>query len=228
MALRLYARRDCPFCWKVRLALSLLQQPYEFIELALGETHAGLEALTPAGRRSVPVLQDGALVIWDSAAILEYLAEGYDPQQRLLCEGVEVRARARLLSAYADQQIGPALRDVVFEKRSKPQADWDLDKIEQGTRLWRQRLDELESWLNGSDYFIGVQASLAECALLPRFALAQAYGVGVEARWSGLYRWYNRLLVQRWCRETFPLHLARPWLEGRPVEWDSAPWLPIA
>lgn len=221
MALQLYARADCPFCWKVRLALSLVQVPYTFTELALGERLPEMEALTPQGRGSVPVLKDGSLAIWDSAAILEHLAECYDPHANLLGGTPAQRAGARLLSAYADQQIGPALRDVIFEKRSQLQVDWNLDKIEQGTRLWWQRLDELEGWLDGADYFVGAAPSLAECALLPRFALAQAYGVGVEERWRGLYRWYNRLLSQRWCLETLPQQLARPWMGDRPLQWRS-------
>jgi glutathione S-transferase len=51
---------------------------------------------SPAGK--VPVLIDGDVVIWDSLAIVEYLAETR-PDKRLWPDGVAARARARSLCA---------------------------------------------------------------------------------------------------------------------------------
>ena len=55
-----------------------------------------LGPLSPAGR--VPVLVDGDLVVWDTLAIAEYLAEQY-PQHRLWPEATAARARARSICA---------------------------------------------------------------------------------------------------------------------------------
>jgi len=55
-----------------------------------------LEDLCPA--KQVPVLYDDTLVLWDSLAICEYVAEKL-PAKRLWPEAVEERAKARAMSA---------------------------------------------------------------------------------------------------------------------------------
>jgi len=55
-----------------------------------------LDDLCPA--KQVPVLYDEDLVLWDSLAICEYIAEKY-PEKRLLPEAVAQRAKARAMSA---------------------------------------------------------------------------------------------------------------------------------
>ena len=72
-----YQRTDCPFCWKVRIALSELGLEYQVVETRLGEKHPEVGRLSPTG--SVPVLVDGETSIWESAVILEYLDTRYAP-----------------------------------------------------------------------------------------------------------------------------------------------------
>ncbi len=55
-----------------------------------------IKAATPAGR--VPVLVDGDLAVWESLAILEYLAERY-PQAGFWPQDTGMRARARAVAA---------------------------------------------------------------------------------------------------------------------------------
>jgi len=66
-----------------------------------------LKTLTPTGR--VPVLVDGDLVVWDTLAIAEYLAERH-PEKNLWPADRMARARAR--SVCAEMHAGfAALRD---------------------------------------------------------------------------------------------------------------------
>jgi len=65
-----------------------------------------LAGLTPTGK--VPVLQDGDLVIWDTLAIAEYLAEQF-PGKQLWPEDQAARARARSVCAEMHAGFG-ALR----------------------------------------------------------------------------------------------------------------------
>ncbi len=65
-------------CHRVELLLSLLELPFEAVDVDLaGGEHKTPRflALNPLGQ--VPVLEDGALVLADSNAILTYLAERY-------------------------------------------------------------------------------------------------------------------------------------------------------
>ena len=70
-------------------------------ELRRPPTQANIARYSPSGR--VPTLLAGRLVIWDSLAILEYLAETL-PEARLWHAGQGARARTR--SAAAEMHAG--------------------------------------------------------------------------------------------------------------------------
>ncbi|WP_297506282.1 glutathione S-transferase family protein [uncultured Caulobacter sp.] len=87
--------------WSMRpwLALKRAGAPFSEIEIALrqGElTAAAIAQHSPSGQ--VPVLKDGDLVIWDSLAICEYLAETF-PEARLWPEDPGLRALGRAAAA---------------------------------------------------------------------------------------------------------------------------------
>jgi glutathione S-transferase len=68
-----------------------------FIPLYTGEADKNrILAVTPSGK--VPALVDGDVTIWDSLAIIEYVAERF-PQARLWPEDRAARAHARSISA---------------------------------------------------------------------------------------------------------------------------------
>jgi glutathione S-transferase len=97
--------------WSLRpwIAMKVLALPFEeeVIFLDKPDTQQRILRHNPAGR--VPCLIDGALVVWDSLAILEYLAE---KQPKLWPADAAARARAR--SVAAEMHSGfPALRNAM-------------------------------------------------------------------------------------------------------------------
>jgi glutathione S-transferase len=84
--------------WSLRpwIAMQVLGLPFEEKRIALYGPGAKEEILrhSPAGK--VPCLIDGAVTVWDSLAILEYLAETH---RQLWPADAAERARARSLSA---------------------------------------------------------------------------------------------------------------------------------
>lgn len=183
----LYQRTDCPFCWKVRLGLAELGLEYTVVETRLGEKHPDVLRLSPTG--SVPVLVDGEVVIWESGVMLDYLDSRYAPGKLLPGEPTQ-QTHVRLLHAYSDKCIGPALRDLVFEKRSKPHKEWDQAVISGSQEAWRHCQAYLEAklqpqWLNDQ------HLTAAECALAARCGVAEAYGAGVEPEYVVLNKWYQ-------------------------------------
>lgn len=181
----LYHRDDCPFCWKVRIVLAELSLNYQNIPVARGDKPPNVVALSP--QRTVPVLVEADVVLWESGIIAEYLIERYG--SGLLPPTPAERAHVRSIQRFSDHVIGQALRDIIFEKRSKPRGEWNSQLLREADVRWRRCLDWLESRLKPglafSDHF-----SLAECALLPRFGLAEQYGVGVDRRHPRLQKWY--------------------------------------
>ncbi len=185
--LMLYQRTDCPFCWKVRLALAYIGLSYHTINMRLGETSADLVRLSPSG--TVPVLVDAETVIWDSAVILEYLDSRF-PRGRLYPRDIVESTRVRLLQLYSDKQVGAALRSPVFEIRSKPEARWDRELIQRGREQWRL----CQAWLErelGEREFFGNEFGAADCALAARCGVAEAYGMAIDEEYTNFWRWFT-------------------------------------
>lgn len=196
----LYQRTDCPFCWKVRLALSELERDYQTVETELGQRHPDVEQLSPVG--TVPVLLDDATVIWESSVILDYLDARYAAHRLLPGEAV-AQAQVRLLQAYSDKVVGACLRPVVFEKRSRPESEWDQQVIADGEDQWRNCLSYLERHLNDRVFF-GPDFSAADCALAARFGVAEAYGMSTGEDFPALQAWFARVSERESWRAAYP------------------------
>ncbi|QID19502.1 glutathione S-transferase family protein [Nitrogeniibacter mangrovi] len=196
--LKLYDKPECPFCWKVRLALHECGMAAERID-SRSPVHRPLwQALTP--RKTVPVLLAGDHVIHESNVILEYLA---DISGRLLPANPADRIQPRQLNVYVDGVIGPALREVIFEKRDKPEAEWDPARIQAGTLAFEKALRYLSEQLGDRDFFAD-RYSFPECALTARFGLAEAYGVAIPDRFVNLQDWFARMKARPSYRATAP------------------------
>ncbi|MCB1431934.1 MAG: glutathione S-transferase family protein [Alphaproteobacteria bacterium] len=85
--------------WSLRpwMALTMAGIPFRetVIPLDTAETKTLIAEHSPAGR--VPVLHHGRLVVWESLAILEYLAETF-PEKYLWPKAMSARAMARTVS----------------------------------------------------------------------------------------------------------------------------------
>ena len=91
---------------------------------------AALAKLTPVGK--VPLLIDGDLVIWDSLAIAEYLAERF-PEKKLW--PTDARARARARSVCAEMHAG------FMPLRSACGMNIEARLPEVGALIWRDNAD---------------------------------------------------------------------------------------
>jgi glutathione S-transferase len=79
--IRLHRFRLSGHCHRVELFLSVLQRPFEIVDLPPGGQKApAFLAMNPFGQ--VPVIEDSGTVLADSNAILVYLATRYDPARR--------------------------------------------------------------------------------------------------------------------------------------------------
>lgn len=186
-SMRLYNKIECPFCWKVRLALSELGLAVEIVDHEEVARQGEWHALSP--RRTVPVLVSGDTAIYESNVILEFLQ---DFSGELLPKPMAQRAQARLLNQYSDGTIGAALREVIFEKRGKPEVQWDRARIDAGVKAFHKALAYLSEQLGDREYFTDRYA-FPECALTARFGLAQAYGVDIPEDFANLGAWFSRM-----------------------------------
>ena len=102
-----------------------------------GPSNEHLKEYSPAGR--VPVLFHGELVVWESLAILEYVAELY-PDKHLWPQDRGVRAKARVAANEMHAGFGALRAELPMNIRRKPSAveyseavQGDIDRI---VELW--------------------------------------------------------------------------------------------
>jgi glutathione S-transferase len=109
---RLYSGPLSLFSAKARIALAEKGLAHELVQVgwsraaAYAPHHPDVVALNP--KRQVPVLVDGAVVVYDSTQIAEYLEDAY-PAPPLFPASAALRARCRQQEAAADEIWFPQL-----------------------------------------------------------------------------------------------------------------------
>jgi glutathione S-transferase len=161
----------------VRIALAEKGLDYEEIQLPVGR--AGIlskppELLAANPRGQVPTLIDGAVALYDSTVICEYLDERH-PDPPLIPAGVDERARARRLEDDADWLMGTAIADLLAETFRKPDAATrDPARIAAATAAIRAGYDRLERELGNSESLCS-RFSNADVASFVAVAVASAF-----------------------------------------------------
>ena len=186
--MKLYDLAPSGNCHKVRLLLSLLGLDYALatVDMANGELQsAAFLGKNPFGQ--VPVLEDDAVVLRDSQAILVYLARRYDRDARWLPDDAEGQARVTAWLATAANEIarGPA------SLRLHYLFGVALD-LEAATRTSNQVLGILEAHLSGNDWLVRDRASLADVAIYPYVALAPQARIEL-APYPAIRAWMKRM-----------------------------------
>lgn len=158
--LKLYHHPLSGHSHRVHLALSLLGLPYELITVDLMKAaHKRPEflALNPFGQ--VPVLDDGGTIVFDSNAILVYLATTYDADRRWLPLDTKQQAAVQAWLSVAAGLIafGPAAARLitVFGAKYNPE-----DVIGRAHQL----LKVMESQLATRTWLAGTNATIADIA----------------------------------------------------------------
>jgi glutathione S-transferase len=157
---------------KVRLCLAELGVDHDFVvvDLAAGAQRApDYLRINPNG--VVPTLVDGDLTLWESSAILLYLAEKY-PHGGLLPSRLDERARVYKWLVWQPATFNPPRQRLVAEMAKAPAArDTALLDTLRGTI--DHNLEILAEALGGNDYLLG-RYTLADLVMLPHLAALQA------------------------------------------------------
>jgi glutathione S-transferase len=172
----LYDADRCPYCARTRIALAEKGVEYETVVIDLDDRPSWIYEKNPLGR--VPVLEDDAFVLPESAVINEYLEERY-PEPALWPVDDAERALGRLL----------VFR---FDQLSKPY--YALRREEEGAR---ERLDaelaKLNAVLEAQPYLSGREYGLADIAYVP-WILRGRDRMGVElGSFGALADWLERV-----------------------------------
>ena len=134
--LKLYIGNKNYSSWSMRPWVLLTQAQIAFEEVVVrfdgftpeSEFKQTLQSISPAGK--VPVLQDGALVVWDTLAIAEYVAEKFS-EKKLWPQSISARALARSLCA--EMHAG------FMGLRANCPMNIEASLSEQGAIIWRDK-----------------------------------------------------------------------------------------
>lgn len=175
---------------RVLWALEELQQPYQIVRYQREKTMLAPDALKkihPLGKS--PVLEDGELILAESGAILEYLQETYDPEQRFKPQDLMQRQQYRFWLHYAEGSLMPLLlMKLVFSRLGKPPVPFGIRTVgkilAQGIqKSWLNKqiathAHFIESELARRPWFAGDQFSMADVQMsFPIFALLARGGI---------------------------------------------------
>ena len=159
----LYSARVCPFCHRNRLALLEKGLNYKLIEIDLNDKPEWFQEISPFG--TVPALVNGALHIWESSIINEYLEE-IRPNPALLPLDPGQRARARIWIDFANIRFIPAFYKLLSEKDPEKRPS-RADKLM--TFLEIMEKEGIGRMGAGGSYWLGQHLSLVDLAIYPWF-----------------------------------------------------------
>jgi glutathione S-transferase len=181
-ALTLYIGNKNYSSWSLRAWLTARAGGIDFDETLIPlygpASRAAIFAHSPSGK--VPALRHGAVSVWESLAVCEYLAETF-PEARLWPTDPAVRAAAR---AVATEMHGgfTALRRHLPMNLRRPPAPRDLPAevqadIDRVTAIWR---DSRSRFGVGGEFLFG-RFSIADAMYAPVITRFRSYCVPLDA-----------------------------------------------
>ncbi len=174
--------------WSLRPWLAMRHAGIEFDEEVVrlnfdgeGASNAHLKAYSPVGR--VPVLLHGEAAIWESLAILEYVAELF-PEKALWPEDPLTRARARVVANEMHASFGALRSELPMNVRRAPSpvsfsqaAQNDVDRVQD---IWN---DCRASYGAGGPFLFGA-FSIADAMYAPVVSRLTVYDIPLSAAGS--------------------------------------------
>ena len=219
--LKLYIGNKNYSSWSMRPWVLMTQKGIAFEEVLVpfGNEVGGVDeafkrtirAINPAG--TVPVLVDGALVVWDTLAIAEDLAEQF-PELHLWPREAAVRARAR--SVVAEMHAG------FTALRSRCGMNIEAHLPEQGRIVWRDDPGVRANVARISAMWTELLAEHGGPMLLGDFSIADAYYAPVCMRLRTFDLPVSQV-VQDYVARVAALPGVQAWIDGALAEHSFVP-----
>lgn len=201
--MKLYQFPFSPNCQKV---IALAHEVGLALELSTVDLFKG-EARTPAmlaknPNGKLPILEDGDFVLWESTAMLAYIAA---KAGRLDLAPTTPRERAEVdrWNLWGGVHFGPAIRKVAFERIVKKLGGLgapDEALVKMGTEEFGVAANVLNQSLGTKEYVCG-KLSIADFALTPYAALTASCGLSFEP-YPHAQAWLTRMLARDSVKKT--------------------------
>jgi len=199
----LYGIDPSPPSNKVRFVANALGVEYEFkrVNLAGGEgQNPDHLKLHPAGK--VPVLQDGDFVLFESNAIIRYLAD--KAGSNLYPKDLKRRAIVDQWLDFSSMHIGISVGKVFFNRIVYKLMNTEQDErsLKDGISFLQRFLPVIDAQLAKSPFIAGAEMSLADICLLSNLDPAEPSEIDLSP-YPNLVKWRNGLRAQDFYQKCF-------------------------
>ena len=167
-------------------------QPHEHIEL--GGKFGGLD--DPEFRKinpfaKVPALVDGETCVWESSAIIRYLAAQYCSGS-IWPEDPRERTEADKWMDWAQSKLYPESNRLFWRLIRTPEDKQNKEKIEAGNAMLNEHLSAVEEQLEGRDYLACGRLTIAD--IIAGAPLYRYYAMPItRPKLPNVGRWYHAL-----------------------------------
>jgi glutathione S-transferase len=185
--MKLYDRELSGNAYRVRLLLSLLRLKHEAVNVDLSKSEnreAWFLKLNPRGQ--VPTLDDDGTIVWDSMAILVYLARKYGGEKWLPIDPQGMAQVMQWLAIMENEILYGLAKARIICKFRRP------GNLEEAQLLGRKGLDVLEQRLAAHPWLALDHATIADIGCFPYVALAAEGEISLEP-YRSVRGWIERI-----------------------------------
>jgi glutathione S-transferase len=204
--MKLYGFTPSPNTWKVRAVAAHLgvALDYEYVDLLKGASHTPeYLAINPTGR--APVLVDGDFKLWESEAIMQYIATR--KPNSLYPDDARTRADIMRWQSWQLAHWGKeACEPLIFNRLVKKLANLgppDEAQIAKGIECFNREASVLESHFAKQPYLVGKDVTLADFSVAAVLFHAQAADLPI-APYAKVREWFGRVAALPCWGQTAP------------------------
>jgi glutathione S-transferase len=204
--MKLYGFPPSPNTWKVSALAAHLGVPLELdvIDLAKGVQHApAYRALNPSGR--TPTLVDGDVTLWESNAILQYVAS--QSANTLWPNDAKIRADIARWQFWQLAHWGAeACQPLTFQRLVKKFMNLgppDEAVVAKATEAFNREATMLDAHLGKHKYLVGDALTIADFAVAAALLYAEHAEIPLGP-YANVHAWRERVMALPCWRETAP------------------------
>ena len=191
---------------KVRFTANLLGMKYDYIRVDLrGGEHQKPEFLKlhPAGK--VPVIDDDGFVLFESNAIIRYLAE--KNKSALYPKDLKEKAVVDQWIEFGSHHVGLAMSKVVYNRLFAPMRKIPVDEqsLKDGLNFLDRFLPVIDHQLGKNKFLAGNQPSLADINLLTILDPVEVANIDL-GKYKNIVNWRNALKKEEFytkCHQSY-------------------------
>ncbi len=209
--MRLYVFPPSPNAVKVLAGAYLLELPFEPVVVDLfkgAQKTRGFTALNP--NQKMPVLEDGGFVLWESNAILQYLA-AQRPERGLWPSEPRRQADVARWQFWQTAHWGPTCGTYVFERVVKRRAGLgsaNEAEVARAAPEFHRLAAVLDGALRDREWIAGDALTIADVSLGAWMVYAGEAGYPLDDH-RAIVRWYDALAALPGWRRALPVEQER-------------------